>query len=384
MNKIKAKLVQQGNHRLYMFVAKAGDIVPKALPDVYRTEDGIAKGYQRQPERPRALDYAKFVEDSLRRKEVIFPGTALLAYRGKVSAKPLNGDWEIEIPDELFIVDGQHRFYGLNILIEEEKVEEAAELLVPVMLLDESDMLTEAELFRVINEKAKKVRTDLARRLLALRAQGKGLEATKDLILQQRNWEVKASEIIDLLVSDPSSVWKGKIQLPNERKKSTHSIRDKSFGDSLRPLLTTYPFSDYDTRLIAAGINEFWLGVKRLMDVSPDAGSYKHPFEEPSEYVLLKSIPGVFALHLVLRYLWTIAWERGERKLKKDFVFKALKEAVEHADEDTRFDTRQAWHTSSIFALYGGLKGAKGLADLIIGYLKEAGYVLSSGEEEEE
>lgn len=376
----------QGNYYLFLFSAKASQIVWRAEPDVYRVVDGVERGYQRAPERPRGLAFASFLETNLRKGEIVFPGTILLAYRGGINAQQVDGHfWQIELPEKLYVVDGQHRLLGLKIAIEERNFLEAAELEIPVLLIENSTELLEAELFRIINETAKKVRTDLARRILALRLQKQSLAADKNPMYQKRSWEVAAARIIDILSNDPESVWFGRIQLPNQPRRSTHTIRDKSFGDSLRPLLKAHPFVYYKPETLARGINEFWLGVKKLMDEAPDKDEHPHPFEKPEEYVLLKAIPGVFAMHIVLEYLWSVWVSQGyQGPIKADYVFKALKEASERADQDGQFGTRAAWKKDSTFSLYGGLKGATGLAKLIIAYLKEAGYILDWEEEEEE
>ncbi|GIW26530.1 MAG: hypothetical protein KatS3mg069_2797 [Meiothermus sp.] len=377
-----AQQIKQGSRLSYLFKVQAGELIGRTKPDVFDPKSQT--GYQRQPERSRGLAFARYIEAALNQKEASFPGTILLAYRGEVDAKPLGGDlYTISLPPEMYVVDGQHRLLGLEIAIKELQVSGAEEIEVPVMLLSHSDMYVEAEFFRIINETAKKVRTDLARRLLALRLQQRPLSAEKSPMLQPRSWEVKASEIISIL-NKHSSVWAGRIQFPNERRRPSHTIKDKSFGDSLRPLLTTFPFQDLDPRVIATGIDEFWLGVKKLMDTAPD-NHLPNPFDDPKDYVLLKAIPGVFAMHLVLRYLWTLAYTRGKKTITQDFVFEALKKAAEVAARDgvdARFDTRASWRSDSTFALYGGLKGATGLGRMIIAYLKEAEYDLT-GEEEE-
>jgi len=51
-------------------------------------------------------------------------------------------------------------------------------------------------------------------------------------------------------------------------------------------------------------------------------------------------------------------------------------------DPQDDFTTRRCWHSEEApFAFYGGLKGAKGLADLITEYLNEAGYSLENADE---
>ncbi|MCS6867905.1 DGQHR domain-containing protein [Thermus sp.] len=371
----KASLIKQGGRELYSVVTKAKDLLALDVqPDVYREVGGQVYGYQREPERQRGLAFARYLKEVVA-KEISFPGTILLAYRGSIQKRIKNGELEIDLPNELYIVDGQHRLMGLRIAVEEMGVKEAEEIDIPAIIISESNEILEANLFRVINETAKKVRTDLARRLLA-KYLGKSIEAEKRPTFQQRSWEVRAVEVVDLLGSS-CPIWKDRIQLPNQRKKPQHTIRDKSFADSLRPLLTTYPFSDLHPRIIAQNISAFWLGVKKLMDNAPDK-HLPNPFEEPDKTVLLKAIPGVFAMHLVLRHLWQASLARGQKELTPDFVYEALKDAAELArGEGLPFDERSPWQSvEGDFALFGGLKGATSLGKMIIGHLKEAGYTI--------
>ena len=49
--------------------------------------------------------------------------------------------------------------------------------------------------------------------------------------------------------------------------------------------------------------------------------------------------------------------------------------------KDYDFTSRRVWHgEDGVFALYGGLKGATGLARLVVEYLNEAGYTLEPAE----
>ncbi|MDW8482350.1 MAG: DGQHR domain-containing protein [Meiothermus sp.] len=159
----KASLIKQGGRELYSVVTKAKDLLALDVqPDVYREVGGQVYGYQREPERQRGLAFARYLKEVVA-KEISFPGTILLAYRGSIQKRIKNGELEIDLPNELYIVDGQHRLMGLRIAVEEMGVKEAEEIDIPAIIISESNEILEANLFRVINETAKKVRTDLAR-----------------------------------------------------------------------------------------------------------------------------------------------------------------------------------------------------------------------------
>ncbi len=287
----------------------------------------------------------------------------------------------LTIPDDtiLYEVDGQHRLAGFRVAIDEQGYRHLEDFPVVTVILDNTNEALEAEQFRLINETAKKVRTDLARRILVRVARMAPVPLRKQVV-RERKWEVLATEIIELLQHDPNSHWYGRIQSPNQRRARTHIIKEKSFGDSLRPLLTSYPFENYSVGALARGVNEFWQAWKLIMDEASDSTEYPHPFEQPQEFVLLKAIPGVFALHLVCRHLWSV-FERRRERFEADRIAQALRAASEfvrrYGQEDADFTTRRVWHSEEgSFAPYGGMKGAHNLADLIIEYLNEAGYSL--------
>jgi hypothetical protein len=148
-------------------------------------------------------------------------------------------------------------------------------------------------------------------------------------------------------------------------------------------LLTSYPFEDYHADTIVEGLNAYWTAWQDIMASAPDAHEYPDPFEEPRQFVLLKAAPGLIGLHLALRHLWSVFERRGIQ-----FDAARISEAVRKAGEIARgydpqddFTSRRVWHgEDGAFAFYGGQKGAKGLADLVIEYLNEAGYTLETPE----
>lgn len=365
---IKAIKLRQDGQTLYIASCPARELINRSKPDIFRDENGSEHGYQRAPERPRALAMARF----LRSDKVLLPTAVTLAARVQLPYDENSGT--LTIPDgvELFEVDGQHRLAGFRVAIEEQGIQRLSEFPLVTVIIDESNEILEAEQFKIINETSKKVRTDLARKILARMARISKFPSSRIPI--ERKWEVRATEIIEILKNDPDSVFYGRIQSPNQKKSSSHTIKEQSFGDSLKPLLTTHPFENYSSEAVANGLKEFWNAWRQIMEEATD--HEMSPFSDPKEFVMLKAIPGVFALHLVCRYLWSI-FERRGMEFRSNAIVSALKEASEHVQsQDEDFTMRSTWlgENNRGFGLFGGLKGAKGLADLIIEYLKEAGY----------
>jgi hypothetical protein len=120
---------------------------------------------------------------------------------------------------------------------------------IPVVIANKLELPQEAEQFRVINETAKKVRTDLARRLLAFAARTR--DGRQQIRAQQRIWEATAAEVIEILNNDEESPLFRRIQGPNEKRTGSHTVRELSFSTSLRPILTTFPYQDWRPQKIA-------------------------------------------------------------------------------------------------------------------------------------
>jgi len=371
---IPAICLRQDGTTLYVAAIRAGELISRTKPDVFRQDGDRELGYQRAPERSRALTIARF----LSRKQVVLPTAVVLGARGKLPYSDSSGTLTIPDDVEFFEVDGQHREAGFRVAIEEQGVERLRDFPLVTVIIENTTEDIEAEQFRVINETAKKVRTDLARRILARLASVGPLSRRREAAMGRR-WEVEATKVLALLRGDPSSVWYQRIQMPNERKTAEHIVKEKSFGDSLRPLLSTYPFERMSETRVAEGVNEYWHAWADVMAEAPDAHEYADPFEAPADYVLQKTAPGVLALHLVLRDLWSISERKGV-PFTREHIKTALLEAGARArDTQDDFISRRPWHgEDGQFAFFGGLKGAKGLADLIIEYLSDAGYTIES------
>jgi len=308
----------QGDVRLFSGVAPAGLLLRHGQVDEWRLEKEGATGYQRAPERARARSVAKYIGQS----KALMPLTVMLSYRDKLSERiedQLDGAvvFKFKPQDVLWIVDGQHRLAGFRVAVEEHGMEHLRQYVLPVVLVEGLTELEEAQQFQVINETAKKVRTDLARRLLYERAKVHGYDK---LIREQRTWEVRATEVLDKLMSDAQSPWQTRIQRPNERKTPRHAVKELSFSNSLRPILTVMPYSSYEPRVIADLLIQYWLAWQETV---PEV------FKDPGQYVLLKT-PGVFSLHRLAIFVWEICRQPGKH-LSKDEMKGILNNLEEYA-----------------------------------------------------
>ena len=80
-----------------------------------------------------------------------------------------------------------------------------------MVIVENPSIEDEANQFRVINENMKKVRTDLARRILAMRIAGLGRSVRQEIRQSGRLWEATAVDILNSLNKDEDSPWLDRI-----------------------------------------------------------------------------------------------------------------------------------------------------------------------------
>ena len=314
--KTKGCKFEQGDTQLYWAVLKAKDLVAKLEaglwgPDIFRSMN--PEGYQRALSEARAREFGRFV-----RSKGVSPLSILVNFReGKVGISP---DGMLDLPDgKGYIVDGQHRVEGLRYALQMDS--SMGEYEVPLIVMNVPDRYDEARQFVVINRTQKGVRADLAERYLLQAVRREGRTALVELretgvlgrVLRNIEWVTKAVEIADILSSDKASPWYKKIRLPNEPRNGT-VVAQKSFTDSLEPVMKDHYFQGKDTHVIAIALRNYWNAIEKLCEAA---------FEEPSEYVIQKT-SGVGVLHKVFPRVTELCTDnKGNRVLTKE-MFESL------------------------------------------------------------
>lgn len=358
---MKARVIgfKQEGTQMYLGVMRVEDLLGISKVDVWRQEEGKDIGYQRAPEAARTGKIARFLQSD---KKPLMPTSVLISHRGKLDgANDDNFITTIEIPDNvtLWIVDGQHRIYGFEKAINELGIKRFKDYLLPVVIVEFPTIEEEANQFRIINETMKKVRTDLARRILAIRVNELGSAGRKELQMSGRIWEASAVEVLKILSQSPDSPWVTRIQSPNSRKQPTHVVRELSFTTSLKPILTEYPYRTWTPERIANTLKEFWKAWKNLA---------KDAFDHPQDYVIMKT-PGVFSLHNLALHVMEVLRVRGIlNPIETDF-HNILRDLGEFADSSY-------WEVGNDkgAAMAGSMKGFSILADAMIEELSTAGH----------
>lgn len=152
-------LAQRGA-TIYIAVIKAGDLVDNYLVDRWHRTSN-PDGYQRKEYQDKMEEYKNYLlnPDLTLESLNLIDQTILANVRGHVQFS----EGKIRIEGELFVVDGQHRAGGLKLACEADPT--LREIEVPIVLSSESRDAERARFF-VINEKTKRVATDLAEQQL--------------------------------------------------------------------------------------------------------------------------------------------------------------------------------------------------------------------------
>ena len=284
--------IEQHGKPLYVTYLHASDLLDqdKIKPDVWSPNN--PDGYQRSLEIHRARLFARYILNT----KNISPPSILLSARGEVKFERIRDNYGmLEIPDDsaLFVVDGQHRVEGIRIalrgLIRGGRL--SPDFMLPVVIIcpkfidsNEAPRFIEAKQFVVINRTQKRVRVDLSDRFIAKLTdqQRRELAILGSLDILERTRA--AVEIADNLNSRSDSVWHDNITLPGSTRKI---ISQRSFTQSLEPILKNTRFKSMSIAELAEILNEYWKAWKRLC---PEA------FGNPQNHVIQKTT-GAFVLH---------------------------------------------------------------------------------------
>jgi DGQHR domain-containing protein len=321
--KVIAQRLSQDGVTMYVASLEAGLINELGVVDTWKPylEDlDPDQGYQRAVVTAHAKRIAKYLLDE--EEERLMPTAILLSSRKPLKFEPLGlghvgegghevGVLTLEAP--LYKVDGQHRTEGFALAAEVDSG--LSRFPLPTVIMESREKMEEIGQFFTVNTTAKRVRTDLADRLL--RAMGAFDETPS------KGWRKKALEIVDYLVKEPGGAWEGEIKMPNSL---TGIASQRTWTESLKPVLDGV-IGDQSSVTVAKALSNYWGALRKLM---PEA------FKEPKDYVIQKST-GVFSLNELAAHVFKIAYQEGN-----DFSVDHLAEILERAEDSGKLD-EQFW-----------------------------------------
>jgi DGQHR domain-containing protein len=277
---------------LYVTALPLKTLLGRFQADTYRSDN--RRGYQRAVTPSRLRQISSYMRD----EEGMLPTSIVLCVRQphRLDFEPAvgsNGGGEtgllrIDSDIPLWIVDGQHRLYGLQRALEHDKAKWLSEYPLPVVIVEGIDAYEEMRYFHVINTRHKGVPTDVVdRHLLSMREE----EGAALLERQgERDYQrARATLLTDVLNSSSESPWRDMIRMPGESLKPEHMMKQHSIVSSLEPVVND---------AIMKRLSDDEAGKLLLNYWSAARDRWASAFEEPKEYVLQKAL-GAGALHQI-------------------------------------------------------------------------------------
>ena len=327
-------LAKRNEDGSYSVSYESGALVKDALVDFYNEQTGT--GYQRN-ETLRSTR-GRQIESYIRRcvDEQMSPRLFELTANARVEQEdwtyePLDdtenfGFLTITVPDDakwLYLIDGGTRLLGienaLNARIIDQKTTFDVRIFVGLNIGEEIAQ------FLLINEKQKRVRTDLSLRVVQRllddgKLEDKEIKVLQTVVPDTDAWRFEASRIASMMNADPDSPWANRIQMPGD---SARPVTLQAFFTSLKPLLDDLDITTKlghmeetgdlqvngqrvnKTKFLVQVLKNFWRAVA---SVNPDAD------REPETAVLWAPI-GVNSCHSALTPILNSIFDSADRTL---------------------------------------------------------------------
>jgi len=357
--------IRQKNINFFVTAIKASELLHFISVDYWREDN--PGGYQRPITQRRLMKAVKY----LLYEDGIFPTSILVNVRGKVDFRPacsLDGFGELgvlTIPEEslpLWIIDGQHRVYAIFLAMKEDPQFE--DFAIPVSILTFDNRYQEMKQFYIVNNRQKAVSTGLAQQHLRQMISKEGIDEVLSHEIRKKVIAAEVLPIVDILRTEESSPWYGKVWMPSSATKSKNwIISQTSLADSLGMMMRKFTEKECneikkDIKTYALHLINYWNALKEIF---PEA------FESPQDYTIQKTI-GCYAFHLIFPEIYRLCKKRNdlskeEMKSILNEMFEAFKNSIGLEKMDSKFWNK--WVGNNM-ATGGGMKMIKKLADLFL------------------
>jgi DGQHR domain-containing protein len=308
----KALKISQKGVGLYVTALPFKELKKHVLVDYWSPSN--PNGYQRPLVDRRLADVAKY----MMAEQGVLPTSILLCVRstdekgvtfkaiGKQDGFAEIGDLTVPEEAKLWIVDGQHRFYGVNRAYEREGAVEFEGYAFPVTILAGVSQYDEMIHFNIINTTQKKMPTDIVDRHLVQKASAEGVKMIASGSKGEKEYmRAKATRIIDLL-DQADGPWHNQIAVPGVVGKDQGLVRQHAMVAAIEPALKDAFLAIRSDEEIAKLLNFFW---KACQQIWPEA------FGSPDEYRVQATV-GVYALNWVFPSVVHLCV--AERKLSQE------------------------------------------------------------------
>ena len=328
-------------------------------------------GYQRSLDHSRLSKIVKYIMH----EEGLFPTNIVCNIRNKVDFYPHTyiGNYAemgiLRIPSSIpiWIIDGQHRLYSLMLAAREDP--SLKDYAFPVTIFNFENKYDEMRQFYVINDRQKRVRTDLAQRHLFRTINEQGELDLLQFETKDKIYSAQVMLVVDYLRLHSKSPWFNRIQIPTDLKKDKmHIITQNSMAKSLNPILKHMTYEQRKEimetpSVLADPLIEYWSSIKTLL---PDA------FANPKEYQIQKTF-GCTMFNLL--YPDLISYIERESlsgaNLIRDVLINTFNDFEER--EGVNALSSDFWHkkTGHIYTQGSGMKSVRFLYRKFCEYLEE-------------
>ncbi|MEE8163139.1 MAG: DGQHR domain-containing protein [Anaerolineae bacterium] len=355
--KVQALRFQQkeGRVNLYLTVVPISQLLQQCRVDYFREDN--PRGYQRPLKRARLKQVSAFIQH----EEGILPISILLCIRQPNRAEfqpetyvdkvndgvPQPGVLAIPQSVTLWVVDGQHRLYGLEYAFNKDSVERAKDYLLPVTIVEGIDSYEEMRHFHIINTRHRGVPTDMVDHHLLRMWE---LEGAAILSKEgERSYlRARAAKLCDLLRNTPDSPWFQKVKVAGHKAVPNQLIGQHTMVASMESALKDAFIKRLSDEDVGKILLNYWYAIRELWPTT---------FLEPRDYKIQKTA-GVYALHMTLPDVVQLCRETN------NFSSQRIHEILAETGVKTEF-----WHASSGHPLVreSGLKYRRALGE----YLRE-------------
>ena len=355
--KVQALRFQQkeGRVNLYLTVLPVSQLLQQCRVDYFREDN--PRGYQRPLMKTRLKQVSAFIQH----EEGILPISILLCIRQPNRAEfqpetyvdkvndgvPQLGVLGIPQSVTLWVVDGQHRLYGLEYAFKKDSVERAQDYLLPVTIVEGIDSYEEMRHFHIINTRHKGVPTDMVdHHLLRMwELEGAAILGKEG---ERSYLRARAAKLCDLLRNTPDSPWFQKVKVAGHKAVPNQLIGQHTMVASMEPALKDAFIKRLSDEDVGKILLNYWYAIRELWPTT---------FLEPRDYKIQKTA-GVYALHTTLPDVVQLCRETN------NFSSHRIYEILAETGVKTEF-----WHASSGHPLVreSGLKYRQALGE----YLRE-------------
>lgn len=232
---VPAVKIIQGDLILYGCSFRVSDLIRKNFYAVDTLDpEEEKKGYQRLLNKGRAKKLADYIIDGMETKEAFLPTSIFIATHKSIEHNAATNTIAFDL-DEIgpfAVVDGQHRLEGLRMAAEED--ERVKEFMVSVNVAVKMPFPHQMAHFYIVNSTQKSVDKSVEQRIMArltdildVDDDAPSLPAWIERSVKRGDND-RALKIADFLNSEPTSPWRGKIEMANQSLSGT-TIKQMSF-----------------------------------------------------------------------------------------------------------------------------------------------------------